>query len=188
MGGRGMGMMWSISPDLYAAIIMSVFCTIYGLMFVLCTWLAILKIRPAIIKPVYDPDTGRRASPRPSARAKIVSAERVIAKPVEPDVPSKIYEPLEPPRRRPRTVRARRAFTVPPLRDGDPFLWKERHFSGRLPVLESGVAWGCAVSVIVAFLGLLAIILFAGILVKVLNGQMPGEIARRSVRTEKERV
>jgi ABC-type transport system involved in multi-copper enzyme maturation permease subunit len=79
-------------------------------------------------------------------------------------------------------VKARRSFRVKPLRDGDPFLWKERHFSGRLPVLEGGVAWGCVVAVISVFLGVVGITLFAGILIKISEREYPAEVINLSLR------
>lgn len=183
-GGLGAGGIWGVTPEIFTAITLGIFCTLYGLMFLICTTLAIYSIRPAIIKPVFDPDTGRRASPRPKIRSTVVSAEQVIVVKPEQTAVTDPYDSEERsvPRRRPRTVRARRAFTVPPLRDGDPFLWKERHFSGRLPVLESGVAWGCTISIIVTFISVLCIVLLAGILVNILKGQLPGEVVNWCLR------
>lgn len=177
-GGMGGGVLGIGGTD-FTVITLGVFSLIYGLTFLICTTLAVYGIRPAVVKPVFDPDTGRRTPPRP--RAKVVTSvpsdEPVpVAKPVVDVKDPYDFNPPPPPRRRPRTVRARRAFTVPPLRDGDPFLWKERFFSGRLPVLESGVAWGCAISVIVSFLSVLGIVLVAGVLIQVLNEKWPGEI------------
>jgi ABC-type transport system involved in multi-copper enzyme maturation permease subunit len=163
----------------FTVITLVVFSVLYGLTFLVCTALAVSGIRPAIIKPVFDPDTGRRAPPRP--RAKVLASAKAdgpppVAKPVEVANDPYDFNPAPPPPRRPRTVRARRAFTVPPLRDGDPFLWKERFFSGRLPVLESGVAWGCAISVIVAFLSIISLVLVAGVLIQLLSEKWPGEV------------
>lgn len=71
---------------------------------------------------------------------------------------------------------------MPPLRDGDPYLWKERYFSGRLPMMESGVAWGCAIAVIVVFVSVIGISLVAGVLVKILEGKLPGDVVNGCMR------
>jgi ABC-type transport system involved in multi-copper enzyme maturation permease subunit len=69
------------------------------------------------------------------------------------------FEGDEPP---PQYVRGR-SFVVPRLQPGgDPFVWKERHFAGRLPLVESQwvtMALGCGVT---AFLFVLCTGLFVG--------------------------
>ncbi|MFO0936251.1 MAG: ABC transporter permease subunit [Gemmataceae bacterium] len=183
-GGVTLGTIWGLSPGMYIAVQLGIFATIYGLMFVICTALAIHAIRPAVIEPRIDPDTGRRKSPRPAPRAKVISSEKVNDVPIIiPDVRETRGDPYERPApRRPRTVKSRRSFVVKPLRDHDPFLWKERYFSGRLPVLESGVVWGFSLTVIVTFLGVLGVGLVAGVLVEVLKGNLPGEVVKYCMR------
>lgn len=178
------GGIWGLSGSEFTVVVVSIYCTIYGLVFLICTLFAVRGIRPAIHRSRIDPDNISRLTTRTAVRAKVVTAERVTSpelNTVETD-PYDLNSPPPPVARRPRTVRARRSFTVPLLRDGDPFLWKERYFSGRLPMMESGVAWGCAIAVIVVFLSVLGISLVAGVLVKVLEGQLPGEVVNGCMR------
>lgn len=185
-GGAGA---FGFDPDVMIYVNMGLFCLFYGGAFVLCTTLAVLGIRTPIVKPTRDPDTGRRRTRKQMAdNSDLPVATLVTAPPVESAEPKPVaqkadpYEPAEPPRRRPRTVKARRTFTVPSLKERDPFLWKERYFSSRLPVLESGVAWGCAIAVIATFLTLLIISLIAGVLVRLLDGQNPGYVINYCLR------
>jgi ABC-type transport system involved in multi-copper enzyme maturation permease subunit len=178
------GGIWGLSGTEFTVVVVSIYCTIYGLVFLICTFFAVRGIRPTIYRSRIDPDNLPRRPTRTAERAKVVTAEQVTSpepKNVEA-CPYDLNPSPSPASRRPRTVRARRSFTVPLLRDDDPFLWKERYFSGRLPMMESGVAWGCAISVIVVFLSVLGISLVAGVLVKVLEGQLPGEVVNGCMR------
>jgi ABC-type transport system involved in multi-copper enzyme maturation permease subunit len=178
------GGIWGLSGSEFTIVVVSIYCTIYGLVFLICTTIAILGIRPVNVRSRIDPDERSHRTLKQSSRIKNVSVER-SAPPERPHGVGDPYDLNPPPPaviRRPRTVRARRSFTVPPLRDGDPFLWKERYFSGRLPMMESGVAWGCAIAVIVVFLSIIGISLVAGVLVKVLEGQLPGEVVNGCMR------
>ena len=51
-----------------------------------------------------------------------------------------------------------------------------------MPVLESGVAWGCALTIITTFLSVIIIFLVAGVLVQILNSRMPGEWVKYCMR------
>lgn len=190
--GGGVAGLFGLSGMSMSITLVTIFCVIYGLAFLIFTTAAIVGIRTPIRRSTIDPDTGRRVSPRASKKAKIVSAERATPKPAPDLTPEPISDPYGDDddddnrptrRRRPRIVRARRSFSVKPLRDGDPFLWKEKHFSGRLPVLEGGVAWGCIIAVLSVFLGGIAIALFAGVLVKIAEGQYPADIINGCLRT-----
>jgi hypothetical protein len=78
--------------------------------------------------------------------------------------------------RPPTTVVARRPFRVPLLGERDPFFWKERYFTTRLPVLETGLVQSCATLIVVTFVIVLAMILFFGLLAKLSRGDSPGEV------------
>jgi ABC-type transport system involved in multi-copper enzyme maturation permease subunit len=182
-GGAFAGGIFGLSGQEYGYVLLGVFGTLYGTVFLVCTAMAIAGIRPGIYRATRDPDTGRRKAPEAAKRATVRSAERAVEPveeltidPYEPPAAPKEIDLDRQPARRPRVVRARRTFSVTPLRDGDPFLWKERYFSGRLPVLESGVAWGCTIAVITVFLAIIAVGLASGVLVKLAEGQFPGDV------------
>lgn len=190
--GGAMAAIFGLSGSSMSVTLVTIFCLLYGLSFLIFTTAAVYGIRTPIRQPTIDPDTGRRRTSSESKKARIVSAQRATTKD-EPKPTTEQAPPIDlnsmnadgdlsPRRRRPRIIKARRSFRVKPLRDGDPFLWKEKYFSGRLPVLESGIAWGCVVAVISVFLGVVGITLFAGILITISENQYPAEVINFSLR------
>ncbi len=73
--------------------------------------------------------------------------------------------------RPPTTVIARRPFRVPLLGDKDPFFWKERYFTSRLPVLETGLVQSCSTLFVVTFVIVLGMVLFFGVVSNLTRGE-----------------
>jgi hypothetical protein len=112
-----------------------------------------MKSRPVLAKTV--------APPPAAALAKTRDADR--------DAPTDDWGEAVGPVRR-----TRRTFYVPGLRDGDPFLWKERHFGGRLGLTERGIVSGCGITVISVVLFVLGSILFVGVATQLEQGRWIG--------------
>ena len=75
-GNGVLAKMWGVTPGVFTTVTLGVFCTLYGLAFLLCTTLAVMGIRPNVYRATFDPDTGKRNVPPAAARAKVLSAER----------------------------------------------------------------------------------------------------------------
>ena len=78
---------------------------------------------------------------------------------------------------------ARRPFTVRRLAAReDPFLWKERYFSGRMAFVEGGLASGCGIAVLSAVLFSLGLYVYATIGIDLQTGQWTGRGINGAVR------
>ncbi len=73
------------------------------------------------------------------------------------------------------TPSARRSFHPARLGDGDPFLWKERHFAGRLSWVGGGALAGCGVASLSVVGFVLGMVLFFTALYELNRGHWIGE-------------
>jgi ABC-type transport system involved in multi-copper enzyme maturation permease subunit len=130
---------------------LAVYAVLYGIGTLVCAFLAVRRMRGAT--PV------RRRAPhrRPLARGVPGSVRR------EP-----VMEQL------PMRTTARRTFPVPRLGKADPFLWKERYFSGRMSPTEGGLLTGCGIGLLSAVLFGLGLALFVAASVELHEGRWFG--------------
>lgn len=139
--------------------------------------LAVAKLRPAATRPTdTQVSVEKKGQPDPPPEP---------APPTPDDPPPDWYRMPERTVFAPGEVGASadgRDFLVPPLGDReDPLAWKERHFGAKLPLLESQVftlVRGCAVA---AFLFVLGMGLFVGVIVGLPRGE-PFDIVNPLVR------
>jgi ABC-type transport system involved in multi-copper enzyme maturation permease subunit len=135
--------------------------------------LAVLRVRGEVSRRRMAP---RRRVVLAKAVAGPVVAERVNMRPVEVRADD-WGEPVGPVRR------TSRSFYVPRLGDTDPFLWKERHFGGRLGLSERGAVSGCGITALAVGLFILGAILFVGAAQEVERGRWIGAAVNPVART-----
>src|SRR5262249_54017056 len=79
---------------------------------------------------------------------------------------------------------ARRSFQVRRMAPADdPFLWKERYFSGRMAWVEGGLASGCGIAVLSGVCFVLGLITFVGVQNELSRGNWPGGAVNGPLRT-----
>ncbi len=141
------------------------FALLHGLAAVLFAALAVVRIRTAPPRRLATPLARRPANGAKSetywSRRPVASVQH-LARPQQHGYGT-ASRPL-----------SRRAFRVPRLGDADPFLWKERHFTGRLAVLESGALSGCGFAALSIVGFVLGMMLFFSALYEVNRGQWIG--------------
>jgi len=146
---------------------LAIFVATHGILAVVFTWRATAAIRKP--PPVWTA----------AARAKRV---RQPAQAIQPyPIPAEPFPEGMPHRRRERP--ALRSYRIPRLGYGDPLLWKERYFSGRVPGFERGILSGCAVALTVIVLFPVGLWLFVAFMELVAKGQDPAGILNPLART-----
>jgi ABC-type transport system involved in multi-copper enzyme maturation permease subunit len=145
---------------------LGVFTALHGTAAAVFCFLAVARVRSA--PPVRRPPS-RRARPLragPVAPAPLPVARRLPdAEEDDPDDDEWDGPPLS----------AGRAFAVPRLGDGDPLVWKERYFSGRLSWAEGGAVAGCGIAALSVVGFILGMTLFFSALHEVNRGRWIGE-------------
>lgn len=137
----------------YSTIALVSFVLTHGVVAMYCVWRSTQKVR--VIPPAW--------------KARVV---KVKARPM-PDRPAPVEE-TKPHRRRARP--AARAVRVPRLGNSPPLLWKERYFSGQLPVFEHGLVSGCLTSLLVLGLFPIGLWMFIAVFNLVSTGDDPSVI------------
>jgi ABC-type transport system involved in multi-copper enzyme maturation permease subunit len=144
---------------------LGVFAGLHGLAAVLCVLFAVHDIRAA---------PPRRRAPRP---ARLTRTRPAWAPPPRRAYPVRDGddEPLPSPH-------ARRAFPVPRLGDANPFVWKERHFAGRLSWVEGGLFSGCGIALLSIAVFVLGLILFFSVINELENRRWVGRAVNPAAR------
>lgn len=83
---------------------------------------------------------------------------------------------------KPKRVVSRRRFTVPQIGKKDPFLWKEQHFSGRLPMLESGCMMSSLIAFFLVVVTVIGIVIFVNALDNIARGVYPSDAMNMAIR------
>jgi ABC-type transport system involved in multi-copper enzyme maturation permease subunit len=138
---------------------------------VVCVGVAVAKVRTAAERVTVTPMSVGPPAPVPSPPPE--PALQPPAPTAEPPLPEWYKVPERPvftPNDIPSAAEGR-GFLVPVLgADEDPLAWKERHFAARVPLLEAhsvGILRGCAVGAFLVVLGMLA---FVGLILAVRGG------------------
>ena len=141
------------------------FTVIHGVVFLVCSIIAVVGVRPRGTE-AWSRTARRRRRRRPPAiplNSPTGELGLAVAMPVaQPTRPAPVLPRYDSPRgrRHPRTTR--RFFSVPQLnRDMDPLFWKERHFAGRLAIGEGQLMQGCGIVVLCAVLCCVGLVLFS---------------------------
>jgi ABC-type transport system involved in multi-copper enzyme maturation permease subunit len=173
----------------------------HGSVGVFCLVKASRRIRLVVTEEMTTRRKARKRPPVKAAKPVAVAdlpADVVMFEAAPPVVPRPTAVPIPPHKRMdkvpppaldvgddrpPTTVITRRTFRVPLLGNRDPFFWKERNFTSRLPVLETGLVQSCSTLFVVTFVVVLAMVLFFGTAVKLSRGESFGDVVLGVVRT-----